>query len=65
MTPPLATDPPQSRGHSVTASSLVQIWADPAKIERVMGWHAQYTDVEESLAHAWAWRKKHPHGYAT
>ena len=47
----------------VDGRAVVQIWADPAKIERVMGWHAKYTNVEESLAHAWAWRQKHPHGY--
>ena len=47
----------------VHVRTAVQIWADPAKIERVMGWHAKYTNVEESLAHAWAWRQKHPHGY--
>lgn len=23
----------------------------------------RYTDIEEGLAHAWSWRKAHPHGY--
>eukprot|EP00892_Ulva_mutabilis_P012642 jgi/Ulvmu1/9750/UM055_0090.1 len=40
-----------------------EIWADPAKIERVMKWQAKYTDVQESLRHAWDWRRRHPHGY--
>ena len=41
----------------------VQIWADPSKIERVMKWQARYTDVHESLRHAWDWRQRNPHGY--
>lgn len=39
------------------------VYADPKKINTELGWYAQYTDVEESLRHAWDWRKAHPHGY--
>lgn len=46
-----------------TKSGCLQIWADPAKIMRVMGWRPKFTNVEQSLGHAWAWRQKHPKGY--
>ncbi|KAG1675867.1 hypothetical protein FOA52_001524 [Chlamydomonas sp. UWO 241] len=39
------------------------VWADPAKINRELGWAAVYSDVESGLSHAWAWRRKHPHGH--
>lgn len=39
------------------------VYADPRKINKELGWYAQYTNVEESLRHAWEWRKAHPHGY--
>jgi UDP-glucose 4-epimerase len=41
----------------------MQIWSDCQKIREVMGWDAEYTDVEKSLGHAWAWRQSHPYGY--
>ena len=40
-----------------------EVWADPAKINGELGWHAKYTNVELGLAHAWAWRQTHPQGY--
>jgi len=39
------------------------VYADPSKINRELNWTAKYTDVEEALGHAWAWRSKHPYGY--
>ncbi|GAX82572.1 hypothetical protein CEUSTIGMA_g9998.t1 [Chlamydomonas eustigma] len=40
-----------------------EMWADPSKIKRELGWKPLYVDVELGLAHAWAWRKSHPSGY--
>ncbi|EFJ51669.1 hypothetical protein VOLCADRAFT_87343 [Volvox carteri f. nagariensis] len=40
------------------------VWSDVSKINRELGWRANYTDIEEGLRHAWQWRVKHPHGYA-
>ena len=39
------------------------VWADNAKIRRELGWEPKYTNVEQGLAHAWAWRSKNPDGY--
>lgn len=36
---------------------IVKVFADPAKINRVLKWKAAYS-LEESLAHAWQWEKK-------
>lgn len=41
------------------------VWADPAKIQRELGWSARFTDIEAGLGHAWAWRKRHPTGYGS
>jgi len=40
-----------------------EMWAVPQKITQETGWSARYLDIEEGLAHAWAWRKAHPAGY--
>ncbi|KAG2496594.1 hypothetical protein HYH03_005416 [Edaphochlamys debaryana] len=40
------------------------VWSDVSKIQRDLGWQANYTDVEEGLRHAWEWRRLHEHGYA-
>jgi len=40
-----------------------EVYANVDKIERELGWKAQYTNLEESLGHAWHWRKKHRNGY--
>ena len=40
-----------------------QVYTNVDKIERELGWKAKYTDLEESLGHAWKWRIKNPHGY--
>ena len=39
------------------------VFADNAKIRTELGWTPKYTDVEQGLAHAWAWRSKNPNGY--
>jgi len=39
------------------------LFADPAKIRRELGWSPKHTSIETSLATAWEWFRKHPHGY--
>ncbi|KXZ47499.1 hypothetical protein GPECTOR_35g937 [Gonium pectorale] len=39
------------------------VWSDVSKINRELGWRANYTNVEEGLRHAWQWRLQHPEGY--
>jgi len=46
------------------AGDYAEVWADPAKINNDLGWTANYTNVEQGLTHAWAWRMSHPHGYS-
>ena len=40
-----------------------EVYADVTKIREELGWTARYTDLEESMGHAWAWRKAHKNGY--
>lgn len=40
-----------------------EVFSDPSKIYRELGWKAKYTDLKESLAMAWRWRRGHPEGY--
>eukprot|EP00252_Welwitschia_mirabilis_P001579 TRINITY_DN1145_c0_g2_i2.p1 TRINITY_DN1145_c0_g2~~TRINITY_DN1145_c0_g2_i2.p1 ORF type:complete len:410 (+),score=73.14 TRINITY_DN1145_c0_g2_i2:41-1270(+) len=42
-----------------------EVYSDPSKIWRELGWSAKYTNLTESLAHAWRWRRSHPVGYAS
>ncbi len=37
--------------------------AEPAKLRSKLGWEPVYTDIEESIATAWAWHQAHPKGY--
>lgn len=37
--------------------------ADPAKLKTRLGWEPLYTDIEKTIATAWAWHRGHPHGY--
>jgi UDP-glucose 4-epimerase len=34
-----------------------KVYADPAKVNKVLGWETKYS-VEDSLQHAWKWEKK-------
>lgn len=36
---------------------VVKVYADPSKINRILGWTTKFT-IEESLLHAWEWEKK-------
>lgn len=37
--------------------------ADPSKLQTALGWTPQYTDIEQTIATAWAWHQAHPEGY--
>jgi UDP-glucose 4-epimerase len=37
--------------------------AEPAKLKATLGWAPQYTDIEKTIATAWAWHQAHPDGY--
>ena len=38
-------------------------YANPAKINEELGWHAEVTELAEIIGSAWSWMMKHPHGY--
>lgn len=40
-----------------------QLFADPAKIKRELGWQAATTGIERIVQTAWQWFKDHPDGY--
>ncbi len=40
-----------------------QLFADPSKIKRELGWSATYTDIESMIETAWKWFQAHPKGY--
>ena len=40
-----------------------EVYADVSKIRAEIGWVAKHTDIDESLRHAWEWRRAHPDGY--
>ncbi len=39
------------------------LYASNAKIQRELGWHPRYADLETIVATAWRWHHAHPHGY--
>jgi UDP-glucose 4-epimerase len=41
------------------------LYADPARIERELGWTAPTTSLDEIVETAWRWRREHPEGYAS
>ena len=41
------------------------LYADPGKIQRELGWHAAFTDLDAIIATAWDWIRAHPRGYAS
>jgi UDP-glucose 4-epimerase len=43
----------------------VALFADAAKIGRELGWSARYTDIDQVVATAWNWFRRHPKGYGT
>lgn len=40
-----------------------ELYADPGKIQRELGYRAKITDISEIIESAWRWFKDHPHGY--
>lgn len=38
--------------------------ASPGKIQRELGWQPRFNDLDSIVATAWAWRQRHPRGYA-
>ena len=37
--------------------------AEPTKLKTQLGWTPQYSDIEQTIATAWAWHQAHPEGY--
>jgi len=38
--------------------------ASPERIRDTLGWRPRYTELTDIVSTAWAWRKRHPRGYA-
>ncbi len=38
--------------------------ASKEKLKRMLGWEAAHSSLEEIIESAWAWKQKHPRGYA-
>jgi UDP-glucose 4-epimerase len=38
--------------------------ASSEKLKRTLGWEASHSSLEEIIESAWAWKQKHPRGYA-
>jgi len=59
-------------GHPIPVEEVPRRAGDPAvlvassaRIRRELGWQPAYPDLETILASAWAWKQRHPQGYAT
>lgn len=42
-----------------------ELYADPTKILRELGWEAEYTDIRRTIETAWAWHRRNPAGFGT
>ncbi|MFH0981212.1 MAG: UDP-glucose 4-epimerase GalE [Planctomycetota bacterium] len=40
-----------------------ELYADPTKIIRQLGWKPNYTDIQETVRTAWQWHQSHPRGF--
>ncbi len=40
-----------------------QLVADASLAEKLLGWKAEYTSIDDIVATAWKWHREHPHGY--
>ncbi len=40
------------------------LFASAGKARSVLGWTPRYSSLDEIVAHAWAWHRAHPRGYA-
>lgn len=57
-------------GHALPAKDAPRRPGDPAvlvasseKIRRELGWQPHYPELEQIVASAWEWRRRHPNGY--
>jgi len=57
-------------GHAIPAEDAPRRPGDPAvlvasseKIRGELGWQPRYPELEQIVASAWEWRRKHPNGY--
>jgi UDP-glucose 4-epimerase len=57
-------------GHAIPAEDAPRRPGDSAvlvasseKIRRELGWRPRYPDLEQIVASAWEWRRRHPNGY--
>ena len=57
-------------GHAIPAVEAPRRAGDPAvlvasseKIQKELGWRPKFPDLEEIIASAWRWFRKHPNGY--
>ncbi|MFQ5462815.1 MAG: UDP-glucose 4-epimerase GalE [Phycisphaerae bacterium] len=42
-----------------------ELYADPTKLKKELGWNPKYTRIEPIIQTAWQWHRTHPKGYAT
>ncbi|MGL4513977.1 MAG: UDP-glucose 4-epimerase GalE [Lacipirellulaceae bacterium] len=40
-----------------------QLVADPSGVERLLGWRARFTSIDDTIATAWKWHSAHPRGF--
>jgi len=38
--------------------------ASKDKLNRMLGWEARHSSLEEIISSAWSWKQRHPHGYS-
>lgn len=57
-------------GHAIPAERVARRPGDPARLvasaekaRRVLGWQPTRTDLRTIVESAWAWHRRHPHGY--
>lgn len=57
-------------GHPISALISPRRAGDPAKLiassekaRKILGWEPEHAELEEIIATAWNWHKKHPNGY--
>lgn len=57
-------------GHAIPAAAAPrrpgdppELFADPTRVRRDLGWRAEYERIEEIVASAWKWHSSHPRGF--
>ena len=64
MKPSAIASPPQRARRSAVVVMPPKLVASAEKAIRELGWKPQFPKLEDIVATAWAWHKKHPDGYA-